>query len=836
MIELAKLKVSNVLSSLPLMFERNMGQHDERVQFILNHKQCTTFFTDTELVLAFRSNEEINGLKEVDCNSIVNTTLNSLYEYKINVLRINFEDSNKIPQIIGENEFNCKLNYFKGNIKSEWKSYIPIYEKLLYKEIYSGIDLLYYGNKGNIKLDFIVQPNKNIDNIKLNFEGADKITIDEEGNLLVKLDNKLLKILKLEAVQEFSKEKIECNFEIEENFKVKFNISNYDNDEILIIKVPFLFETFKAATMIDRGNSITVDNNKCIYITGVTSVQSFPEKSLYKTIYSGKDYSAYIIKIDTRKIGQAALVYGAYLGGNGVDEGVSVAVDYSGVAYVVGTTNSTAGFPTTEKSYLPSYPGGETTGFLVKVNTREVGITSLCYGTYLGGKGNDYIYSIALDKNKNVYIVGDTTSNSRFPITENAYQTSNCENSKDGFLIKLNTNIKGKEALLYGTYLGGSNNDSFYSVAIDSNDYAYITGVTESKDFPITDNGYEKNRYGQEISSFLMKFDVKQNGVEGLLYSSYLGGEGKSIGYSVTVDSNECAYITGITNSSERFPITINAFQNELCTNKETGFLIKLDTKKYGEEGLLYGSYLGGSGINVCSDIKIDCNNYVYISGFTNSKDLPLENYKNIISYLGFYSFLFKLDVSKEGRLALLNGICFGENGYDVALSIAIDNDLNAYITGYSDSIIKNDIKISKGVYKWGSAFLTKISTRVCDLVAERNNNKSFVDIGEKAKYTIKLRNNGPDIAKNVVVTDTLQRGLIVKGVKASKGAVHQIGSELVWRIDKVSPDEELSADITVRVSVKDKVLSSDLRIDIDENTDNYRSGVYERNMYRYLI
>ena len=169
-------------------------------------------------------------------------------------------------------------------------------------------------------------------------------------------------------------------------------------------------------------------------------------------------------------------------------------------------------------------------------------------------------------------------------------------------------------------------------------------------------------------------------------------------------------------------------------------------------------------------------------------------------------------------------------------MSIALDNDLNAYITGYSDSIIKNDIQISEGGYKGGSAFLTKISTRVCDLVAEKNNNKSFVDIGEKAKYTIKLRNNGPDIAKNVVVTDTLQRGLIVKGVKASKGAVHQIGSELVWRIDKVSPDEELLADITVRVSVKNKVLSSDLMVDIDENAENYRSAVYERNMYRYLI
>ncbi len=836
MIELEKLNVSNVLSSLPLMFERNMGQHDERVQFILNHNQCTTFFTDTELVLAFRSNEEINKFKEIDCNSIVNTTLNSLDEYKISVLRINFEDSNKIPQIIGENEFNCKLNYFKGNVKSEWKSYIPIYEKLLYKEIYSGIDLLYYGNKGNIKLDFIIQPNKSIDNIKLNFEGADKIKVDEDGNLLVKIDNKLLKILKLEAFQEFSEGKIECNFEIEDGFKVKFNVSNYEDHKILIITVPFLFETFKAAAMIDRGNSIAVDNNKCIYITGVTSVQNFPEKSLYKTIYSEKDYSAYIIKIDTRKSGQAALVYGAYLGGNGVDEGVSVAVDYSGAAYIVGTTNSTAGFPTTEKSYLSSYPGGETTGFLVKVNTKEVGITSLCYGTYLGGKGNDYIYSIALDKNKNVYIVGDTTSNSMFPITENAYKISISENSKYGFLIKLNTNIKGKEALSYATYFGGSDNDSFYSVAIDSNDYVYITGVTESNDFPITDNGYEKIRYGKEISSFLIKFDIKQNGVEGLLYSTYLGGDGKNIGYSVAVDSNECAYITGITNSRKEFPITINAFLTELSTNKETGFLIKLDTKKHGKEGLLYGSYLGGNGINVCSDIKIDCNNYVYISGFTNSKDLPLENYKNIISDLGFYSFLFKLDVSKEGRLALLSGICFGENGYDVALSIAIDNDLNAYITGYSDSIIRNDIEISESSYKGGSVFLTKISTRVCDLVAEKDNNKSFVDIGEKAKYTIRVRNNGPDIAKNVIVTDVLQRGLIVKGVKASKGAVHQIGSELVWRIDKVSPEEEISVDITVRVSAKDKVLSSDLMVNIDENTENYRSGVYERKMYRYLI
>ena len=838
MIELEKLKVSKVLSSLPLIFERNIGQHDEEVQFILNKNECTTFFTDTELVLAFRSNEKIEEVKAVDSNSIVNSTLNNLNEYKINVLRINFEDSNKIPQIIGKNEFNCKINYFKGDNKSEWKSYIPIYEKLLYKEVYPGIDILYYGNQTNMKLEFIVQPNKNIDCIKLNFEGADKIEIDEQGNLVINFDDKAVKILRLEAIQETSEEKIEFNFEIEDNFKVKFNMVNYDLNQVLKIKMQFLFEAFKATKVVDRGNSIAVDNKKCIYITGVTSIQKFPEKRLYKTIYSEKDYSAYIIKINSRKSGQAALEYGAYLGGNRVDEGVSIAVDYSGVVYVAGTTNSTAGFPVIEKSYLSSYPGGETTGFLVKVDTKEIGINSLVYGTYLGGNGSDYIYSIALDKNKNIYVVGDTTSNRGFPITESAYKTVKNKNNKCGFLIKLDTRLKRKEALVYGTYFGGSISDSFYSVAIDHNDYVYITGVTKSNDFPTTDSGYEKKAYGSLNSTFLVKFDLNQSGKECLLYSSYLTGNGDDIGYSVAVDSNQCAYITGVTNSNEKLPITKDAFQLEVLNNKESGFLIKLDTKMYGDESLIYGSYLGGNGIDVCSDIKIDSNNYVYITGFTSSKDLPIENYnyKDIVLNEEFYSFLLKMDISKSGKLALLNSAYFGDNGNDFALAMDIDNDLNVYVIGYSNSIVSDEIDGIKGRAEGDTIFLTKISTRIYNLVAEKNNYKAFVEVSEKAEYTIDIINNGPDIAKNVVVTDILQKGLIVKGIKVSKGSIHQVGSELVWKIDKVRPNEKLSANITVKVSIKDEAVSSNLVIDTFDNSYGYRSAIYENKMYRYLV
>lgn len=521
MIELEKVKVSNVLSSLPLIFERNIGQHDEKVQFMLNKKEYTAFFTDTELVLALRNNEKIKEEKEIDSNSIVNPSINNLNQYKVNVLRINFEDSNKIPQIIGKNEFNCKINYFKGNNKSEWKSCIPIYEKLLYKEVYPGIDLLYYGKQNNMKLEFIVQPNKSIDCIKLNLEGSDKVDIDEEGDLVVNFDDKVMKILNLKAVQEFSEENIECKFEIEDKFKIKFNVANYDLNQVLKINIQFLFEAVKSSKVIYEEKYVVMDNN-CIYITGVTSIKKFPEKIAYKSIYFEKDYSAYIIKIDTGKIGQSALEYVAYIGGNGVDKGTALAVDYSGLAYVAGVTNSTSGFPITEKSYLSSYPGGEVSGFLIKVDTKEIGISSLVYGTYLGGNGSDYIHSIALDKNKNIYVVGDTTSNRDFQITENAYKVVNNKNSTYGFLIQLDIKLKRNSALLYGTYFGGSGSDSFHSVDIDYNNYVYVTGSTKSKDFPITNGEYEKDIHDSLDRAFLVKFDVSKSGKEDFLYSSYL--------------------------------------------------------------------------------------------------------------------------------------------------------------------------------------------------------------------------------------------------------------------------------------------------------------------------
>ena len=185
------------------------------------------------------------------------------------------------------------------------------------------------------------------------------------------------------------------------------------------------------------------------------------------------------------------------------------------------------------------------------------------------------------------------------------------------------------------------------------------------------------------------------------------------------------------------------------------------------------------------------------------------------------------MDISKEGKLALLNSACFGDNGYDFALAMDVDADLNAYVIGYSNSTIRNGINSNKSMNDSDNIFLNKISTRIYNLVAEKDNYRAFVEVGEKTEYTINIINNGPDVAKNVVVIDDLQKGLIIKGIRVSSGSIHQVGSELIWKIDKIRPNEKLSANITVRVSIKDEVLSDNLIIDTFDNSYGYKSGIY---------
>lgn len=357
------------LKEIPMFFEKNIGQHDNKVKFILKQNKCTTYFTEDAVTIALMNGKEDN---------------------KVKILSINLEGSNNKSEILGKDELNCKINYFKGR-EENWITDIPSYEKVIYKEIYPSMDLVYYLNKGNLEHDFIVKPNSNIDNIRFNFKGADSINIDDTGNLEINVEENIIKLLKPIAYQEIegNRRAIYSSFVTENSTSAKFEIGEYDKAYELVIDPQLEYSTYLGGNSSDSASSVAVDNNEVAYITGATtSITGFPFSN---TISGSMD--AFLMKIDTTTEGVASLLYAAYIGGDkdnvgkpGKTSASGISLDKSKNAYITGGTNCVNGFPLKNGYQMDpnKFQNCGNNGFLIKINTNVTG--GLMYSTYIGGK------------------------------------------------------------------------------------------------------------------------------------------------------------------------------------------------------------------------------------------------------------------------------------------------------------------------------------------------------------------------------------------------------------------------------------------------------------------
>ena len=446
---------SQISSKIPFMFEKNIGQHNNESKFVLRSKKGVVYFLDSEIVFALMKTIEDNNTEQSIEDKLINVKNLKQIEYKVNFIKMKLENSNQTPEILGEDEFNCKINYFKGSDSSKWKTNIPIYEKIIYKAVYPGIDLTYYENEGMLEHDFIIYPNGDVDNIKMYFEGPNKIELNKDGNILMYINDEIIQVAKPRAYQEINNKQIylESNFVIEAQY-IKFNVKNYDKSKVLVIDPIISYGTYLGGITgdifppYDNGNAVAVDNNGYVYITGAT-------KS--------------------------------------------------------GLGSELSEFPITADAYQGNFKGSED-AFLIKIDTTVTpgnSEKSLLYGTYLGGNVSDVGYGVAVDNNGNVYITGSTTSTSGFPVTQNAYQGTN-QGATDVFLIKLDTNSSGEDSLIYGTYLGGSSGDVGNGVAVDNKETAYITGYTSLTNFPTTSTGYQPTVNQLSVfTGFLITLDTR---------------------------------------------------------------------------------------------------------------------------------------------------------------------------------------------------------------------------------------------------------------------------------------------------------------------------------------
>ncbi len=326
---------------------------------------------------------------------------------------------------------------------------------------------------------------------------------------------------------------------------------------------------------------------------------------------------------------------------------------------------------------------------------------TLVYSTYLGGGGDDVGSSIAVDSNNNIYIAG-TTSSTNFPLKNAAFGAS--AGLADIFVTKIDA---AGANILYSTYVGGSGLDRGDGIAIDSNGNAYVVGRIDSSsiNFPSTPGSFASSYRGGDFDGVVFKLNAQGNG---LVYSGFLGGEENDSVEGVAVDSAGIAYVTGGTKSIG-FPTTINAYQGTRAGDTD-GFLTKINPSG---SGLLYSTYVGGSGTDRISSVAIDSSGNAYLAGFTGSADFPTENaFQN--SFGGsFDAFVAKIDTNASGLSSLLLCSYLGGIADDKAYGIAIDSaGNNVYVVGQTSS---NDFPLLNPTQPsfGGSfdAFIAKISS-----------------------------------------------------------------------------------------------------------------------------
>ena len=478
------------------------------------------------------------------------------------------------------------VNYLVGETSS-WRTGIPTYARVRYREVYPGIDILYYGNAGQLEYDFVLAPGADPRRIAVRYEGARHLRMDAAGDLVVETATGELKQHRPELYQEIAgvRRKIVGGYVLRGQ-TVRFEVGRYDRSRPLVIDPTLTWATYFGSPADDGGQGVGADSSGNIYLAGYT-------------LTAAEGYDSFISKISPD--GTTA-IYTTVFGGDGDDFALAVAVDASGNVYFGGQTTSD-NLP--QMGYLNYYPGYSVDAFIAKLDTTG----ALSYFNYLGGSGADILTGLAIDGSGNAYVVGSTNSPD-FPVSTGVAQTAPA-GGIDLFVMKFNATGSG----VYSTYLGGSSDDYGNAIAVDSAGDAFLTGTTTSTNFPVTLNSYQARVAGGGDA-----FVTKLSPSGGLVFSTYLGGSNYDSGNGIAVDSSGAIYVAGQTLSGD-FP-TLNPLQKALNGNSDI-FVTKLNGSG---ATLAYSTYLGGSADDYANAIALDSATNAYITGQTFSTDFPVQD------------------------------------------------------------------------------------------------------------------------------------------------------------------------------------------------------------------
>jgi hypothetical protein len=641
----------------PVAFIHNEGQVDKRVKYFERGGGHSTFFTQDGVTLSLRSSSTSPRTESI---------------------KLTFFEANPNPEIVAAEPMEEKVNYFVGKDPRKWRTHIPTYGKVVYKEVYPGIDVVFYEGNRQLEYDVVVKPGADPKKIRLGYQGIRGLKVTDRGDMEIALKSGAVIQKRPQIYQEIDGKRVEVAGEFKvlpagrlakgpgsRRFGYTFSLADYDPSVPLVIDPTLSYASYLGGGNDDYAYDVAVDAGGNAYVTGTTNSLDFPATLGTYDTTSSTGGDAFIVKINAAG---SALVYATYLGGTGFEGGNGIVVDTTGNAYVTGSTSS-SDFPTTVGAYDTTFNGYNDV-FVVKVDAAG---SSLVYATYLGGSGvydSDIGYGIAVDTSGHAYVTGETDSPT-FPTTLGAYDTS-YNSGGDAFVAKFD--LAGS-SLAFATYLGGSNWDQGLDIAVDTDGNAYVAGSTWSVDLPATVGAYD-TAYNNNGDGYVVKLDSTGTS---LVYATYVGGSDWDDALSIAVDTSRNAYITGDSNSSD-FPTTVGAYDTTYSGYWDA-FVTKIDTSG---SSLAYSTYLGGTGADSGRGIAVDSSGSAFVTGWTWSSDFPTT--------LGAFDTTFNLgdsymvQVNTTGT-ALSYATFVGGIASDSGEGIAVSTSGNVYLAGWTLSI-----------------------------------------------------------------------------------------------------------------------------------------------------
>jgi hypothetical protein len=679
----------------PIRFIENKGQWEKEIKFLAHIPGGVLQIREDRLHYVFVDNNALYEMK----HSKQTEEKKPLNAHGLDVI---FDGANKDFTIETNNHVSESQNYFYGNDPTKWSVGVKSFGEILLKNIYNGIDLRLYSTENAMKYEFIVTPKVSTEQIKMRYEGADEMTL-ENGHLKVKTS--LVDIIEMKPYS-FSETIINANSrqgfaEVKSNFKINKNIvtfsfpENYDSNKTLTIDPKLIFSTYSGSTTDNWGHTATYDAEGNLYAGGsalssVPNPSKFPVTTGAYQLAHGGFWDVAIMKFSTDG---SKLLYATYLGGVNADIPHSLIVNSKGELLIFGTTSS-PDFPVTANAFDRTFNGGgntnPTTGqrfsqgsdiFVAKLSSDG---SKLLSSTFLGGSGNDGLNlsvlnygdefrgEIVTDEQDNVYIAS-VTSSPDFPIISN--NISSRGGISDGVICNLNPDLS---KMLWSTLVGGNGYDAAFSLKVGKTGSVYTCGATESSDLPFSQTLQTKNIGGTD--AFIMKFtrDISKSYIPTEINGTYLGTSNLDLAQLMEIDKDENVYVYGLTfgnysilNASYSNPRSGQFIHSLDKTLTKTNFSTTIGTGK-GSPDIVPTAFL----VNECGNIYIagwggKVNNNVTNAPNVNTIGMPITSdaYRTSTDGNNFYIALIE-----KGSKSLLYATFFGgDNGASASAGDHVD-------------------------------------------------------------------------------------------------------------------------------------------------------------------